>query len=343
MPCENIMISIIIPVFNNSKDDIKRCLDSILNQSYSSYEIIIVDDGSDKHIANYLDSFNGMDNILIFHQKNHGVSAARNQGVRLSRGSYVTFVDADDFVSKSFLCDFDYLINKYGDTTDIFYGYVKCSDSPRNFKYNPGEQEMRSEKLNTSLKSQLFQHMIDLSSPYFRDGCLYVSRGPVAKIIKKDLAMKCPYDVELKQGEDAIWNLTLLSFDPCCVFARSLWYHYVYNSESVTHSFSNSLAYDLECFLYKLQKFITNDQLKINYLRKSLDLLGMVKTNYEQMKDSYTNVYGTSQLMKREPWSFAFKWKYGIKLHGKLFLKFLLIKLGIFDFAHRVYRAVLPS
>lgn len=217
-------------------------------------------------MARYLDHLCNDKGITVFHQKNCGVSAARNRGIRLSKGRYIAFIDADDFISNSFFSEFDYLVDIYGDSADIFYGYIEYSEYPQVDKLKSIERPtVYSEKLDASLKQRLGQHMIDLSSPCFKKGRLYISRGPVAKIIKRELAIKCPFDTELRQGEDIIWNLNLLSLNPCCVFVHSLWYHYVFNPKSATHSFSASTISDYECFLFKLQKFIADDTLKINY------------------------------------------------------------------------------
>lgn len=93
-------ISVIIPVYNR-EDCIRRCIQSIREQSYCELEIIIVDDGSTDKSGVICDQMQKEDTrILVFHQKNQGVSAARNYGIRAASGKYIQFVDSDDTIEK---------------------------------------------------------------------------------------------------------------------------------------------------------------------------------------------------------------------------------------------------
>ena len=105
-------VSIIIPAYN-AQDYIVRCVDSIMRQKDADrYEIIIVDDGSTDDTPKILDAAAEIyKNIRIIHQKNGGVSVARNNGIAESHGKYVTFVDADDMVGMSISAFEPYLIN----------------------------------------------------------------------------------------------------------------------------------------------------------------------------------------------------------------------------------------
>ena len=93
----NPQISIIVPVYNAEKylDD---CITSILEQDFLSFELLLVDDGSMDNSSSICDKYALMDGrIRVFHQKNQGVSSARNIGLKNALGSYVMFADADDF------------------------------------------------------------------------------------------------------------------------------------------------------------------------------------------------------------------------------------------------------
>ncbi len=104
------LFSIIIPVFNRAST-VCSTIESVLNQNYKDFEIILVDDGSsdeiEKNVSNYI-----AEKALIFHtQPNSGVSAARNNGASLSKGDYLVFLDSDDHVTKNWLSDFEKKIN----------------------------------------------------------------------------------------------------------------------------------------------------------------------------------------------------------------------------------------
>lgn len=93
-----IEISVIIPIFNAEKT-LKRCLDSILNQTFKNFEIICVNDGSQDKSIDILKEYKEKDNrIIIIQQENKGVSSARNAGIKIAKGKYITFIDSDDWI-----------------------------------------------------------------------------------------------------------------------------------------------------------------------------------------------------------------------------------------------------
>lgn len=92
------LLSIIVPIYN-VEEYLPRCLDSILAQTFTDYELILVDDGSPDSCGEIIDAYAQIDpRIITIHQKNGGVSAARNAGLRIARGKYVGFVDPDDYI-----------------------------------------------------------------------------------------------------------------------------------------------------------------------------------------------------------------------------------------------------
>lgn len=97
------LVSVIIPVFN-SKVYISEALDSVINQTYKNLEIIIIDDGSTDGSGKICDEYAEKDNrIRVFHQKNIGVSAARNAGLDLAAGDFLAFLDSDDAYELTFI------------------------------------------------------------------------------------------------------------------------------------------------------------------------------------------------------------------------------------------------
>ena len=92
------LISVIVPIYNVEKY-LPKCLDSLVGQSYPNLEIILVDDESPDRCGEICDEYaKSNKNIKVLHQKNQGVSAARNNGVKISTGEYISFVDPDDFI-----------------------------------------------------------------------------------------------------------------------------------------------------------------------------------------------------------------------------------------------------
>lgn len=97
------LVSVIVPVFNR-KNTIKRCLDSILTQSYKNLELIVINDGSHDRTGTICDLYEKMDTrVIVFHNENHGVSYSRNYGIRHANGNYLIFVDSDDYINQAYL------------------------------------------------------------------------------------------------------------------------------------------------------------------------------------------------------------------------------------------------
>ena len=97
------MISVIVPVYNVEKY-LRKCLDSILNQTYQNFEVILVNDGSTDDSGKICNEY-ALRNPVIkaFHKKNGGLSEARNYGVVYAKGEYVTFIDSDDYIDYHYL------------------------------------------------------------------------------------------------------------------------------------------------------------------------------------------------------------------------------------------------
>jgi glycosyltransferase involved in cell wall biosynthesis len=91
------LVSVIIPVFNTSKKYLQKALDGVDKQNYPNIEVIIIDDGSDEETAGFLDTYVANRGWHLVHQKNKGLSAARNTGYSLAKGKYVQFLDSDDY------------------------------------------------------------------------------------------------------------------------------------------------------------------------------------------------------------------------------------------------------
>lgn len=99
-------ISVVIPAFN-AEEYLPRCIDSLLKQSFKDFEIIIIDDGSTDRTEKICDQYATIHDIIrVIHISNSGVSAARNLGTSIANGTHITYVDADDYVSPSFLSSF---------------------------------------------------------------------------------------------------------------------------------------------------------------------------------------------------------------------------------------------
>lgn len=97
------MISVIVPIYN-VESCLRTCIDSIINQSYHDFELLLVDDGSTDSCGKICDEYAAKDDrVRAFHKKNGGLSDARNYGIEQANGEYLTFIDSDDYIASNYL------------------------------------------------------------------------------------------------------------------------------------------------------------------------------------------------------------------------------------------------
>ena len=97
------LITVIVPIYN-VENYLKKCLNSIINQQYKKLEILLIDDGSTDLSGKIADEYAVKDNrIKVVHKENGGLSDARNYGLKIMTGEYVTFIDSDDYVTEDYI------------------------------------------------------------------------------------------------------------------------------------------------------------------------------------------------------------------------------------------------
>lgn len=134
------ILSIIIPVYN-AKDNISRCLESIIPQMKRDYELILIDDGSTDESLRILQNYEKkFDFIRIVNQNNCGVAITRNNGIKLSKGKYICFIDNDDYVEQGYFETFLYAI-KEKELDIVVGGYKRVSENKLLFQIKPKQSE----------------------------------------------------------------------------------------------------------------------------------------------------------------------------------------------------------
>lgn len=217
-------LSIIIPVYN-IEDYLARCLDSILNQTFSDYEVIIVDDGTKDSSGFIADLYAEKDNrIKVIHKENGGVSSARFEGVKVAIGEYIGFVDGDDMIEPDM---YSILINNAdvykADISHCGYKMV-LPDGRIDYYYNT---DKFIEQDNTD-------GVIDLLKGE------YVEPGLWNKIFKadfvKNVVLNKIMDSSIRINEDLLMNYYLFKQSNKSVFTDKCLYHYMIHKNSAATS-----------------------------------------------------------------------------------------------------------
>lgn len=253
-------VSIIVPVYNVEKY-LSICIESILAQAYTNYELLLINDGSTDNSGKVCDEYALRDSrIRVFHKNNGGVSSARNLGLSKARGKWITFIDSDDSVSECFLNN---LIQFESNDVDIIITRTLNK-----------EEIMSSEYVNRLLRKSV----------------------PVelwGKLIRRNIiqdALEIPR--EIYYGEDMIANIAIgLNAKKKIICLDNSDYNYRINLESVTFHRTVELCYE-EMFLDFVEKLIScNKGLYINGLNilriASLELLVVCKVKVEYSQISW--------------------------------------------------------
>ena len=214
------MISIIIPVYN-TRAYIERCIRSVINQVYREWECILIDDGSIDDSGSICDNWATRDTrVKVIHQVNQGVSVARNNGLSLSKGEYIVFVDSDDWIEPTYLSE---LITHQNGADLVVSGVVG--------EYSDGHKEMDVPLENGSFEMKPENSLIlaDLNEK----SLLY---GPVNKLYKSTIIHeeKIFFPEKCAYGEDLIFNFRYLEFVKTISLVQAPTYHYMHAASVLT-------------------------------------------------------------------------------------------------------------
>lgn len=166
----NIMLSVIVPVYNVEKY-LARCVDSVLSQTLSGFEMILVDDGSPDKSPEICDEYAMKDSrVKVIHKKNGGLSSARNAGLEVCKGEYIFFIDSDDYLTDKNVL-FDFMNKAKSENSDFVYSLMNHASDTK-------VSEIKCCKRFISDNRLFF-----LSNPYFFSACNKVYKRTLLQFI----------------------------------------------------------------------------------------------------------------------------------------------------------------
>ncbi|WP_308769792.1 glycosyltransferase family 2 protein [uncultured Bacteroides sp.] len=232
------LISIIVPIYKVDPY-LDRCILSLIKQTYTNIEIILVDDGSPDNSGKICDEYAKKDKrITVIHQQNQGVTAARYNGFQKAKGEFITFVDGDDRLPEKAL---ETLFKETEPDIDIIIG--RSDKAPR-----------YSKKYLTNIN--------------YRKQCIHGQKLPMAlwgHLYRRTLFNKEIFNLpkEIKKGEDMIMNIRLaFQTQHKIKMIPQIIYHYMYNPNSVMQKFQPSLDYE-DLFQRYVRKSLPLNQLNL--------------------------------------------------------------------------------
>ena len=159
----NDLVSVIVPIYN-VEDDLKNCVDSIIHQTYRNLEIILVDDGSPDNCGSIADDYSRQDDrVRVIHKQNGGLSDARNAGLDVASGEYITFVDSDDFLSEGFVEELVSLTKKHDCDISICDHLRYRKSNGIHFKHDSEIKEIEFSSKD-AIKEMFYQKQFDVSA-----------------------------------------------------------------------------------------------------------------------------------------------------------------------------------
>ena len=240
------MISIIIPIFN-SQLTIKRCIESVIKQTYTDWELLLINDGSNDKSEFICKEFAAIDSRITFINKiNTGVSDTRNVGINKAKGEYICFIDSDDFVEKNYLEE----LYKGKDYDLSFVGISKY-----NLDFESKEENM------TDLRESKFKISEDsYNENIIINNDLFAVGSPCAKLFKRYIIenLNIRFDTRIKNHEDHIFYFDYLINCNSIYISDKILYFYTYRKNSISLSHTtphyNNLILASDLFLERYSK-----------------------------------------------------------------------------------------
>lgn len=233
------LISVIVPVYRVERY-LERCVQSILNQTYKNIEIILVDDGSPDNCPEICDRLAGLhSNIRVIHKVNGGLSSARNAGIEVCKGAYVSFVDSDDFIDSEFIERLAKLAEKYkADVVMLRYQEVTSSEIDFNIKQSNEKVYYGKDVEKAFLDLKIDSVCVGLYS--------------------KDVVDRHKF-INGKTSEDIPFNFDVFRDINTFVYSPEPRYYYFYNPESISNgsldkNMLNYLSFRKDIYEYYLDK-----------------------------------------------------------------------------------------
>lgn len=244
------LISVIIPVYN-AAPYLRRCVDSLLSQTFHDFELILVDDGSKDGSGEMCEEYVNEDTekgvrVVAIHQSNAGVSTTRNRGMEAAKGQYISFVDADDWVEPCFLQAFAEEVEKHPNVDCVVQGF-----------YNHEGQGIAWPEAYYSTAEELCSHLFELEQRQLI-GYVWNKLFRLALIQQHHLC----FDANIPIGEDGIFVMSFLNHAASLATISHVGYYYVFNGEK-TYPFTAfnkrlDCYYDLLCSMKSMSSEVRN-------------------------------------------------------------------------------------
>lgn len=270
----NDIVSVIIPIYNSEKN-IKKCLESIINQTYTNLEIILIDDGSTDNSIEVCQEYKD-DRIKVYKEKNSGPSTARNLGLKQCNGNYIVFVDSDDYIEKNMI---EIMLKKIkSDDYDIcICGYYLVSNSLK-------KKITITINNNKNFKEIVFDYKNNVYGYLWNK---MFKKNSIEKKFREDISIR----------EDELFLLDNSNYIKKFTFVKEPLYNYISNESSLINSciLSDKKISELDALIYIVNANVnrtTNNIKKCMFIHKYIYFLGIAnKEQRRKIINKYKKTY----------------------------------------------------
>ena len=231
------LVSIIIPIYNTDLNHLKQCIKSALKQIYENLEIILVNDGSEEALSHYLDEIASKNvRIFVYHRQHGGVSAARNWGIKMARGDYITFIDADDSISPDMISfSMNYAITCHADI--VLWDHIKIKSNTKDHECsNQGNTKVTVFQADQiiELQKNIWNTEQSRECASLKSLALTVCKLYTSRLIKQNSLF---FNDTVSIGEDTLFALEALEHTEKLVAVDKVMYFHKINDVSLSHGY----------------------------------------------------------------------------------------------------------
>lgn len=313
---EEQLISVVVPIYNVEKY-LRECLESIINQTYKNLEIILVNDGSKDASPQICEEYQKKDKrIKVIHKENGGLSDARNQGINIAQGEYITFIDSDDYINKAYI---EKLYNaiKENNVKISQCGIVKVNNQDEILeKIGYVENQIKSGK----------ELIKEIYKGHWTENIVVWNKMYLTKLFKN-----IRYPVGKIHEDEFITYKILYNLDKMAVISECL-YNYRQTGESIVSKKFNLKRLDILEALEERIKFLKNKNERELY---ELTLRCYLQKTAESYAKTRLYINDNKQILKELVKKYRKNYKYVLK--AKKIKLFIRLRMGIFYISPKTF------
>lgn len=279
------VLSVVVPVYKVKHEYLRECLQSIDNQTFREFELIIVDDGAPEDTAKYLDEYaTNKEYVTVIHKENEGVAVARNKGLSVCKGKYVTFIDSDDTIRND---NFEKIVERAqrDDLDVLMWGLYRCFDN-KTIEFSPYLKDIDLFDEERLQEVQL-KCLVGILPSFKAPASVDAAGSACAKLYRLEFLREnnLQYVPGLKRSEDMLFNLMVFGRAKRVGYLYDFYYNYRQLAESATYQYRENGISVFTDTLRHMGEYLAKENkdeafMQVYYMRCMFFLLESIDMDY---------------------------------------------------------------